>query len=371
MMLVCREFLEESGMAQSCARDGASEGKFAAIIFGQDQDPHVTEVAMRLRAAGLGVVIVDQYRHQMSVSFAEAGSGGIWPLVDWAASFEGVAIWQRVKAPLGDVRPEWAHLKAGADDPAGPYQTAHFFRAEWHMLRLSMEQRLARLPNVAVINRGTLGRFAVCKPLQLEVASSIGFTIPRTVIGNEEKVIAEGFGDELLYKPLSGEVAAGIGLPPPAMLAKADVLAEGRASIAPGIFQDRVQKKFELRVTVAGQQIVAVRIDSQAVRFAQLDWRRAQHRSEIFEIAALSADREEQVRRYMAEFELDYGAFDFAVDLDDRLVFFECNPEGQWLWMEPAVGPCITDAVAAMIIEAAHRAGRKSAESPRQCFEPT
>ncbi len=29
-----------------------------------------------------------------------------------------------------------------------------------------------------------------------------------------------------------------------------------------------------------------------------------------------------------------FGAFDFALDANDVLVFLECNPNGQWAWLE-------------------------------------
>ena len=31
---------------------------------------------------------------------------------------------------------------------------------------------------------------------------------------------------------------------------------------------------------------------------------------------------------------LTWGAFDFGVTDDGDWVFFECNPNGQWLWIE-------------------------------------
>jgi len=40
---------------------------------------------------------------------------------------------------------------------------------------------------------------------------------------------------------------------------------------------------------------------------------------------------------------LKYGAFDMVLTPDDRYVFLELNPNGQWYWIEHLTGLKITD----------------------------
>jgi len=43
---------------------------------------------------------------------------------------------------------------------------------------------------------------------------------------------------------------------------------------------------------------------------------------------------------------LRYGAFDFIVDKSGDYFFLECNPSGQWLWLEKVTDVNISQAVA-------------------------
>jgi hypothetical protein len=52
------------------------------------------------------------------------------------------------------------------------------------------------------------------------------------------------------------------------------------------------------------------------------------------------------VRRFMHEFGLSFGAFDFSVDVAGQWWFLECNPAGQWGWLAEETGLPIADAIA-------------------------
>lgn len=43
---------------------------------------------------------------------------------------------------------------------------------------------------------------------------------------------------------------------------------------------------------------------------------------------------------------INFGCFDFIVTLDNDYVFLECNPNGQWLWIELATGYDISKVIA-------------------------
>ncbi len=46
--------------------------------------------------------------------------------------------------------------------------------------------------------------------------------------------------------------------------------------------------------------------------------------------------------QYAHEWGLRFAAFDVAEDLDGNLWFLECNPVGQWAWLETYAGVPIT-----------------------------
>ena len=67
----------------------------------------------------------------------------------------------------------------------------------------------------------------------------------------------------------------------------------------------------------------------------------------------------------VAPFGLSFGAFDFVVTPEGRWVFLECNPAGQYGWLEGHTGLPITEAVAGTLAAAGGARGRSPA-SPDQ-----
>lgn len=332
--------------------------RLGVLIFGQAGDPHIDRVGYYLRHLGVEVQVFDQYRDQASILFDRAP--GRWSYADWLEDLDGAAVWSRVKLPFGEVREEFSDLFPPADAPVGPYQTRMYWRAEWQVFNRALLRKAYKfLSNARIVNLGVLTEDADCKPVQLEVAARLGLRIPFTVIGNSEATLDASFGEELLYKPLSTNPVAGTGVPMPAMLRKADVLAESRATVAPAIYQERIKKLREVRVNVAGDAVNVINIDSQRLNYAKLDWRLAQRRADIYSPGEIPDALKSKILAYMDEMKLDVAAFDFAVTPDSEFVFFECNPGGQWLWLEEFVELPIARDVATAI----HRIALRAAET--------
>ncbi len=108
-------------------------------------------------------------------------------------------------------------------------------------------------------------------------------------------------------------------------------------------------KAYELRVTVIGQSVMAVRINSQAHEHTKVDWRADQHLAGLYEPAVLPASVNALIFKIMARLGLVYGAFDFIVTPDGSYVFLEVNPGGQWLFLEEATHTPITAEIAAFL----------------------
>jgi hypothetical protein len=119
------------------------------------------------------------------------------------------------------------------------------------------------------------------------------------------------------------------------------------ADLDPGVdltmhlFQQRVAKVADLRLTAVGDRLFAVRIDGSP----GLDWRR--HYDDLrYSVVDTPLDVAKSVRGYLAEFGLAYGAFDFGLDARGRWHFYECNPNGQFAWFPDHVTSRITAAIA-------------------------
>jgi hypothetical protein len=68
--------------------------------------------------------------------------------------------------------------------------------------------------------------------------------------------------------------------------------------------------------------------------------------------------------------ELDYGAVDLRLTPDDRYVFLEINPAGQWRFVEERTGQPITDAFASLLLanDRSPESRRTTLLSPRYPF---
>lgn len=221
------------------------------------------------------------------------------------------------------------------------------------------QQALSALTTVTEavwINHPINERRAKSKPAQLFMARQLGLDIPSTVVTNDPNEVRQFVGSsprQVIYKGLSqprdmevGKVFF-TGILTPERLARIDSI-----RITPGIFQERVAKAYELRVTVVGSRMFSVKIDSQARSEASLDWRRSLH-DVAYEVVELPREVEDRLTKFMEAFGLIYGAFDLIVTPEGKYVFLEINPSGQYMWLEYATGLEITAELADLLIRSA------------------
>ncbi|MGJ3561763.1 hypothetical protein ACR6C2_40095 [Streptomyces sp. INA 01156] len=107
------------------------------------------------------------------------------------------------------------------------------------------------------------------------------------------------------------------------------------------LFQSRVDKVADIRLTAVGDRLFAVRIDGAP----GLDWRRS-YEDLDYRLIDPPPDVAKGVHDYLAAFGLTYGAFDFGLDAAGRWHWYECNPNGQFAWFPDPVTDRITAALA-------------------------
>jgi glutathione synthase/RimK-type ligase-like ATP-grasp enzyme len=109
------------------------------------------------------------------------------------------------------------------------------------------------------------------------------------------------------------------------------------------LFSRKCEKDYELRVTVVGKKVFAVRIDSQLHEETRTDWRINPDLLGYSE-TQISKDLEYKCFALLAALRLDFGAFDFIVR-DNQYIFLEVNANGQWGWLEGKLGIKISEAI--------------------------
>ncbi|MEU9891166.1 ATP-grasp ribosomal peptide maturase [Sphaerisporangium sp. NPDC051017] len=203
---------------------------------------------------------------------------------------------------------------------------------------------LATLPGALYLNHPWRIRDAEHKPVQLATAAACGLTIPPTLITNNPES-ARTFAESgpIVYKPLWASEYIGPDDAPRNVWTQTVSPEEMNSSIsgAAHLFQRRVDKIADVRVTVVGKEVFPVRIDGAS----GLDWR--QHYPDLsYTPIETPPPMARAIRAYLDRFGLIFGAFDFAVAPDGEWIFLECNPNGQWAWFPDPIPARIAAAIA-------------------------
>lgn len=185
------------------------------------------------------------------------------------------------------------------------------------------------------------------KPVQLHVAGTVGLSVPATLVTNEpataRRFVREHGG--AVVKPLGSGVLTEAGTAK--LIYTNRVCVEDIDHTVAGtahLFQQQVDKAYEVRLTVVDDVCFAVRIDSGS-NAAALDWR-SDYDNLSYSVVAVPDRIREAVRRLMARLRLRFGALDFIVTPHGEWVFLEINPNGQWAWLQDATGLPIAAAIA-------------------------
>ncbi|MET7640798.1 ATP-grasp ribosomal peptide maturase [Streptomyces sp. NPDC005438] len=203
---------------------------------------------------------------------------------------------------------------------------------------------LASLPEARYVNHPWNNRAAEFKPSQLSTAQRCRFLVPDTTITNDPEEAREfitSHRGEVVYKPLWNTRYRVDDQPHSVWVRKVrEAEITEAVSVCPHLFQAKVDKAFDARVTAVGNRLFGTRIDS-----PDLDWRYRQDlmTCEPIEVPASVAH---PITAYLTELRLIYGAFDFAVTASGEWYFLECNPNGQWAWQSAETTTAIAFAIA-------------------------
>jgi glutathione synthase/RimK-type ligase-like ATP-grasp enzyme len=179
------------------------------------------------------------------------------------------------------------------------------------------------------------------KVLQLITAKAVGWSIPKTLISNDFDKVKAFFHEHengIIYKAFTpGKWRNADGSATvlrTAAVTAASLTHPEAVSACPGIYQEHIQKTYELRVTVIGNTVLAAKIDSQA-KGKSVDWR---YDGQLMDIALTATNLPEHISnlciRLCQSLDLVFGCIDLIVDSAGKYIFLEVNQAGQFLWNE-------------------------------------
>lgn len=185
-------------------------------------------------------------------------------------------------------------------------------------------------------------REAENKIFQLEIAKSIGFKIPDSIVTNSFSDSVE-FYDKINGRCIIKPIKSGLiddNDNPKVIFTNALTMrpsSKEQIELSPNFFQRHIDKKYDVRVTVVGDATFATLIHSQNNAETKIDWRCGENPLKHTKIELPDSIKEKCVLM-LRELNLRFGAIDLILDKNNEYIFLEINPNGQWAWIEKQTG---------------------------------
>lgn len=206
---------------------------------------------------------------------------------------------------------------------------------------------------VTWVNRPDADAIASHKPGQLPVAAAHGLRTPRSLITTDHEAarkFCHEVGGPVICKPLMGgplEYPDGRRTGVPTHVVDPDTI-DRSVSLTAHLFQEWIPKSHEVRLTVVGEELFAAEIHAGSDA-ARVDWR-SDYDALTYDVCQVPDDVRAGVLGWLEHFRLNFGAFDFAVTPTGDWVMFECNPSGEWSWIQNRTGLPIAAHLADLLI---------------------
>jgi hypothetical protein len=306
-----------------------------ALIVAPVADVHAQAVCSELRALSVEARILDLDEFTVSYDLNAAVGAGSAARLEIHFRDGGAPLGSERISGLWWRRPGMARDAFRNDRSHGALNIARMER------RSALVGTLTGFLGNAFNDQGR-SREAAHKPAQLCRAEALGLQIPHTLISNDSAAVRafhEQTNGRTVYKMFNGSP---FGLYGTRLLDLEDLEQLDRLQSCPAIFQECVEGDFDVRVTVVGDEAFAAKLehdhDDEVIDTRFLKARISPH--------PLPADLEQLLVRYVREAGLVYSAIDLRYSPERGYVFFESNPEGQFLWIEMEAGLKISRAIA-------------------------
>lgn len=296
------------------------------LIVGNSEDYHAVAVAWALRQLGESALIWD------GINPEPMGHLSIQPGLEPAVvSLGGTShrrfrsVWHRRPIRHREVEGLAEHTKAFVDREL----------LETHGCLMVTVSSMA--PFVV----GGESAMSLVKSQQLALAAKMGFKIPETLISNDyaqvrnfvssvERVAVKPFAPHFWHDATNSTIR----FASTNIIDRHRMPSEESVNACPSIYQQFIDKRHELRVTVVGEHIFVAKI-SKADGSAYVDWRMYLEAPEtMVEATTLEPELEALIVSFVATAGLNYGCIDLVVDQDGTTYFLEINPGGQFLFVE-------------------------------------
>lgn len=190
----------------------------------------------------------------------------------------------------------------------------------------------------------------------LELAEECGLNIPATIITNQKNVLKlflAKYGT-IISKCISGVEAfqyeSNVYLPYTVSI-KEQELEVIPDTFFPSLFQEQIDKEYEIRSFVIDGEFYSMAIFSQASDETKMDFRKYNYQKPTRYVPyELPGEVKEKAISLMQKIDLNCGSFDFLMSRDGKLVFLEINPTGQFGMVSYPCNYYLEEVVASVLV---------------------
>jgi len=322
------------------------------LFIGNEDNLHVKEVEKHIKTldSEARVVLFNPHSDENFVEITAGNVSGLKPCC--------VVVVNGERVPAEAIKSVWFYLKPPMPSPDDHEDlqgriAKDFAVREWGQVLRSLASYLSHARWMNPLAGSQLRR---CKPYQLRLALQVGMTVPRTTITNNPAAVQRIFDEvdhgRVIFKTLSPLIVSEDKQVYTTEITK-EFPSVSRDSMVqcPAIYQELVERRSDLRITVVGRKVFAVRISSQTLdeEKDRLDWRRCQEKDELYSEAQISESFKERLLDYHERAGLVFAAYDF-LERGDDVIFLECNAAGAWLWLEQRLGLKVSEHIARYLL---------------------
>lgn len=175
------------------------------------------------------------------------------------------------------------------------------------------------------------------KLLQLKIAKEIDFIIPETIVTSSKEDLREflkAHNNQVIIKPIDqGRIDEIEGFKNifTNIISQEHINNLDEYDLTPSIFQEYIEKDYELRITVVGERVFSAKVESQKNEKTKIDWRKEKLKFSEYKLPDTISKK---CVLLLKALELNFGAIDLIKTKSGEYIFLEINPNGQWAWIE-------------------------------------
>ena len=191
------------------------------------------------------------------------------------------------------------------------------------------------------INLGSYSTIKVNKLVVNEIAKKVGLLVPKSFFSDSKNVNCK---IDLITKPINENSIVPYDINTYFKLLTKEVSNEDNLKYSLSYFQEKIDKKYELRIFYLDGETYSMAIFSQNNAKTNIDFRNYDTENPNRTVPyKLSNKMNEKIDNLMKLLGLNTGSIDILVDKNLNHYFLEVNPNGQWLLLEEMFNLEISD----------------------------